>query len=321
MNRVRVMRGLLGAASFFVAPPLLALTRRRDVAPIFLYHRVSPVADAAYPPLHPDELDRHCAFLAKTFRVLRLSELIERALGGAPIRGCAAITFDDGYRDFREYALPILARHGLPVTHFLVADCVDHGRPPWTYRLNRIARSRKWASDEEGRQRSHVASLDSPGREAWLADMTREPAAALPPMLGADDIRAIDGGLVDWGSHTGAHGFLDLLAEPEVRREVGESRERLEAITGTRVRLLAYPNGRHDAAAEAAASRAGYDAALAVSDALLVPTTRRFAVPRFDVTGHPTRLLRLEATGLLGATRRLRGRVAVDPRTRSIPQG
>ena len=124
--------------------------------------------------------------------------------------------------------------------------------------------------------------------------------------LRAEDVRAIDPELVEWGSHTASHGFIDRLPEHEVVREVEGSRRRLEAVTGADVRLLAYPNGHHGGGAERAAEKAGYESALTVDEAFVTPRSPRFAVPRFDVGGHPTRMLKLEATGLLGALRRAR---------------
>ncbi len=39
------------------------------------------------------------------------------------------VTFDDGTEDFAEVALPILQRHGIPVTLYIATDFVESGRP------------------------------------------------------------------------------------------------------------------------------------------------------------------------------------------------
>ncbi len=298
---------MIGAAGVVFAPPLLAVQQLRAVAPIFLYHRVSPVEDTPYALIPPETFDEHCEFLAKKFTVLPLSELIERAADGLPIRECCAISFDDGYLDFREHAFPILRRHGLPVTHFLVADCVADGLPPWTDRLNCLALAHGWSVAKTNATRQRVGAWDAERRRAWLTENERSTNGAKPhpAMLRAADVQAI-GSDVDWGSHTTSHGFLDRLSDGEIEREVTGSRSRLEALTGTAVRLLAYPNSYFNERTCRAVESAGYAAALTVGDAPLTPRSSRFAVPRFDVGGHPRRMLSLEATGVLGALRRLR---------------
>ena len=229
-------------------------------------------------------------------------------VGGKPTRGCCAICFDDGYEEFRQHALPVLLRHSFPVTHFLVADCVEDGTPPWTYRMNRLSIAFGWSSREAKASQQLVGGKDACARAAWLAERERAmpPEMLLPRMLRAKDIRAIDSHLVEWGSHTASHGFLDRLSDEEVEREVCTSKHRLEALTGTPIRLLAYPNGYYDDRVQRAARRADYAAALTVQGACVGRSSPPFAIPRFDVGGHPSRMLALEVTGALGALRRLR---------------
>ena len=64
-----------------------------------------------------------------------------------------AVTFDDGFLDNYEVALPILARYGVPATFYLMVDAVDSGTPPWYCRLNRAFRTTQrteWADPEYG---------------------------------------------------------------------------------------------------------------------------------------------------------------------------
>ena len=131
-------------------------------------------------------------------------------------------------------------------------------------------------------------------------------APALPPMLRAEDIRAVGNDAVEWGSHTASHGFLDRVSDAELEREVSDSKQRLEAVTSHAVRLLAFPNGYYDGRAGAAVERAGYMGAFTVRGALIGRLAKRFEAPRFDVGGHPTQMLKLELTGVLESLRRLR---------------
>jgi peptidoglycan/xylan/chitin deacetylase (PgdA/CDA1 family) len=91
--------------------------------PILMYHSISARPPAATAPLavHPAAFADQMAWLRDHgFTPLTLSGL-DRALPERPV----VITFDDGYADFHEVALPILARHGFPATVFVTTGWVD----------------------------------------------------------------------------------------------------------------------------------------------------------------------------------------------------
>lgn len=93
-----------------------------DLAIVLTYHSISegpaPLCTAAR------ELERQLDLLRSAlFEPLPLAELVRRLAGGRPLPSRSfALTFDDGYRDFRTAALPILERRGLPATLFVTAS-------------------------------------------------------------------------------------------------------------------------------------------------------------------------------------------------------
>jgi len=64
------------------------------------------------------------------FRFVTLAELARRAGGGVPEPGLAAITFDDGLRNNRTTALPILREYGIPATVYVTVGFLG-GASPW----------------------------------------------------------------------------------------------------------------------------------------------------------------------------------------------
>jgi len=65
------------------------------------------------------------------YHVISLQQAVDALFGDARLPGRSVVlTFDDGYRNFRDYAWPILRRHGFPATLFMVADKVG-GRADW----------------------------------------------------------------------------------------------------------------------------------------------------------------------------------------------
>lgn len=83
------------------------------------YHRIVPAPAGTADPytVRPELFAAHVAWLARRgYRALPLGE----ALAGPPAP-TVALTFDDGYRDFRQHAYPVLQQHGFRSTLFVVA--------------------------------------------------------------------------------------------------------------------------------------------------------------------------------------------------------
>lgn len=287
----------------------LARQRRRDAGIVLLYHRVSLLQDRAYAPISPEAFQEHCRFIASNFDVVTLAEIVERLRSGRSLAGTCAITFDDGYRDFIEYALPVLAHFRFPVTHFLLADAVRSGAAVWTYRARLIATA---AHNPPKLPMGELEAMRRSVREQWLDEKERETRElpALPAMLRAADLDRIDRTLVEWGSHTLSHAMLDRVPPDEARVEISESKRELEAIVGRPIRFLAYPNGRSNGVVEEFAREAGYEAAFAVGQVEIGGGAPMFALPRVDVGAIPLPMLSLEVSGVTERVRRLRARLA-----------
>jgi peptidoglycan/xylan/chitin deacetylase (PgdA/CDA1 family) len=91
-------------------------------------------------------------------------------------------------------------------------------------------------------------------------------------------------------SHTLTHPRLAGLAAEPLRRELTDSRSRLEDLLGRAVRHLAYPFGSVDATARAAAADAGYATAVTTAIGRASARDDRLALPRLNVSGRDTLL-------------------------------
>lgn len=95
--------------------------------PVYYYHRVGPFRDGAPPKMNvaPEAFREHMSVLARRARPIPLDELVACAREGRPFpRAAVAVTFDDGYRDLMEFALPVLREWRIPATFFVVTGGV-----------------------------------------------------------------------------------------------------------------------------------------------------------------------------------------------------
>ena len=105
--------------------PLSRLSGAKTL-PILCYHSINDTQNEESQPLEVDLFERHLAWLSTHYNVIPLSDLIARLRSDDPIEeDVVAITFDDGYRDNFEIALPLLEKYKCHATFFIVSDFIN----------------------------------------------------------------------------------------------------------------------------------------------------------------------------------------------------
>ena len=108
------------------------IRRRRSV--VLGYHGVAEGRlrdDLSLLQVSPSRFRTHLELLLQAgFRFVTMAEFARRADGGTPEPGLAAITFDDGMRNNRTVALPILSEYGIAATVYVTIGFID-GASPW----------------------------------------------------------------------------------------------------------------------------------------------------------------------------------------------
>jgi peptidoglycan/xylan/chitin deacetylase (PgdA/CDA1 family) len=127
------------------------------------------------------------------------------------------------------------------------------------------------------------------GRIGAVNDWDAGGAVGRRPLMSAEEIRRMAEGGVAAGAHSRTHASLPDLDDDAVRDEVAGSRRDLEAATGQAVTAFAYPYGRHDARAVAAAREAGYASACTAFGRAARPGDDPFLIPRIEVRGTDSR--------------------------------
>ncbi len=285
---------------------------------VLMYHRVldDPEAQEEYAQtgiaVSTATFAAQVAYLARRYTVLSAGDYVERLRRNETLPPrCAVITFDDGWRDNFENAYPILKRFGIPATIFVCSDFVGTTAKFWFHNLLHAVVTRNLGARDlqvaletaAGGKRDNLKipetlvgvylldhflrlakSLQAPEIDKLLAAV--RPAAGAEKsewaerrfVLSWDEIAAMEPDLVEIGSHGRSHRLLTAIPVMEAQQELLESKRILEAKTGRRVRVAAYPNGAYDETIKGYAVAAGYAGAFAVDvgDGSEDP----FAVPR-----------------------------------------
>lgn len=110
----------------------------RGGAVVLLYHRVAePLTDPWDMAVTPAHFSEHMAVLRQHGAVVPLRVLPELLRGRRVRQRCVAVTFDDGYADNLQAALPVLEQEDIAATLFVTTGTLG-GKEFWWDRLTRL---------------------------------------------------------------------------------------------------------------------------------------------------------------------------------------
>jgi peptidoglycan/xylan/chitin deacetylase (PgdA/CDA1 family) len=227
---------------------------------------VNDDGDPFFPALPLAHFGAQLDHLARTYRVEPLDAVLDWLAAGAPGPTRVALTFDDGYPDTLECALPELERRGLPATLLLSTAPCETGEALWTDRVRATVRQTREASLEHPVLGPSPLPLASPAQRlqtlrVLLARLkrlgarpllktvdeieTRLGAPSRPPrVLSWDDVSRLTAGGFSIGGHTHRHLIVSRLDDEELRSEITTSIRLIEERLSRPVTSFAYPNGQ-----------------------------------------------------------------------------
>jgi len=211
---------------------------------------------------------RQMEIVAQDFVPVTLDDILLFLQGEAGLpRRAIAVTFDDGFADNYEFATPILNHFGIRAAFYATVNLIGTSEAPWYCRLryafltthkgewsdefNRMTWTLKDPASREAALLTafdHCAPLVSDKQEKAIRDIetaleAKFHAGGQSTMMDWDDLRRLraDGHIV--GSHTLTHPNLAHVSDDEhLRRELEESRRRIESELGSEVIHFSYPH-------------------------------------------------------------------------------
>lgn len=267
-------------------PLLTVLTYHRTAEPEEVGELDPGVAEASARELRAQlaAIKEHCSVIS--MEDLRLA-CCGRPLPPNPV----LITFDDGYRDCHDVALPILREAGVPATFFIPTSYPEAGRLFWWDRvsliLGRCRRERvelsypaplvveptRALAEAFNRVCRAIKRTTDVHIDRTMEDLERATGISLGPeeerriaaatIMDWPQIRALRRAGMDVQSHSHQHAVLNTMSPAEVTRDLDCSRRLLSDALGEEIHAVAYPvgyplEGAHREAVRAAGFEIGF---------------------------------------------------------------
>ncbi len=320
--RTNVIRAGLGAL-YFTGAHYLLRPIFSGIGAIFTLHHVRPRRDAEFQPnrhleVAPEFLHAMLSHLrSRDIDIITMDEVHQRLVERNFSRRFACFTLDDGYRDNRDFALPVMRDFDAPFTAYVVSDFAEGTGRLWWIALEMVIAGASAIEVAIGDVATRLDASTPAAKQAafdrlhdWLRslpgehDIQRE-IAALCARHGIDDSAIsrnlcmswdelkpfADDPLVSIGAHTITHCNLARETEEIVRHEMAIGRARIENALQRPVVHLAYPYGDKIAAGArefALARSAGFETAVTTRPGMIFAESADHltALPRVSLNGN-----------------------------------
>ncbi len=321
MKTISDLLDQLGAIPANLLASMLSPSGKRARLSILIYHRVLAKPDA----LTNDRCDKkifdlQIRTLSRYFNVLPLPEAINRLKEKNLPRKAACITFDDGYADNADNALPILQKYGVPATFFISTGFTDGGMmwndkiielirhaPGNSLNLNAIDLGKHEIGSLEQRRQTlftligKLKYLSFDNRHTLIEQLYQLIPTTLPDtvMMTADQLRQLHRAGMEIGDHTLNHPILARTESKTAYAEIADGKSKLENIIQAPVRFFAYPNGKpgQDYLPEHVVMlrKIGFEAAFTTAQGVADYNSDIYQLPRFTPwdTGRTQFILRM----------------------------
>lgn len=227
-----------------------------------------------------NELEAQCRLIRESCHPISITHWLSSRNGGAPLPERPVLfTFDDGYRNLYQLALPILERFEIPAVLFVCSEPVIGRRFFWYDKVALLH------GEERVRAMKALPYADwlreCEAMELSALDETHPASPLLPKQLEALSRHP----LIELGGHTRSHAVLSRAPEDRQRAEILRNREEIEELTGTKVRAFAYPGGLpevdYDPISVRIVSEVGFELAFTTQPAFADELGSPLQIPRF----------------------------------------
>jgi peptidoglycan/xylan/chitin deacetylase (PgdA/CDA1 family) len=292
----------------------LADYRLRDQGFVLMYHRVLKKPDENNIFVQPgmyvsaESFQRQIYFLKKRFKIIFLSDMLNRVKQGLKVGQCCALTFDDGWLDNYSQAFPILNEIQAPATIFLSSGYIGTCRIFWpeelaTYLQNpkliniagKYSLIKRFLDEVPVNLCKNVCIEKAVSAAKKYSQQHREDLLScfrdsLPiinnnrMIMNWEEVREMkSSGNITFAAHTVNHVILDQISLSMAEEEIVVSREEVKKKLGQCEKIFSYPNGNYNRELQSILERHGFQGAVTAKKGLVGKKTPLFEIPRIGV--------------------------------------
>jgi len=331
----QLLKHIVTSAASQLGPHRMSLLTQDPQLWVLMYHRILPRDDIRYrleePGMivTPDTFAMHLRELKRHFDLMDFSEWLRLRAAGEPLpRRACTITFDDGWHDNYEYALPIIKASATPVTLFAVVEKIGSDFQFWPNIVSALLASNAFIAMRQqpllaSALNQVTATTNTDNRELMAAVINalkqfsdadifaaldaiswqQHLSFALPRgLMTWEELRTMsDSGLVTIGSHTCNHKRLNAqLSGDEITHEIITSKALLKKQMPAAADIFCFPNGDYNSAALDAVTQT-YNAAVTtrrgIVNAANTPVHQLCRIGLHEHVSHTPRLLGARLSG------------------------
>ena len=309
---------------------VLHYKNRKKICVLMLHGVMAPHIQTSWVPLrdqlNPNDLKRTLNILSEYYQFITIEQCVDILDGKSPpIDNAILITFDDGYRNNIDYALPICESFSIKPVLFVTTSHINSGLPFWFDRLD-YALQQNMGEVLSLTYQGYIYHFDARTREDLIISYKKfrddckqcfnddiklnnlfnglseileaRSGLKLSDISDKDDWSAIvswetlkeavSKGRLDVASHTEDHLRLDCLNEDDISSQLKQSKVCIENELAVKCHYFCYPNGNYNGLAIKLVKEAGYRAAFSTDIGLCESMDDLMTLKRFNFPAKKT---------------------------------
>ena len=275
---------------------------------VLVYHYIDTKLSHNWGPwkfgLETSEFERQIKLLNQSRTIIPINQLISYINGGKGLpQNSTVITFDDGYSNFSESALPILEKHNVPATIYVPTRLMKKSGTPYEFRLA-TALSRSSSVNVEILENTVEGKLNSESDIIEAYHIIKNLLKELTPEVQDEIITELEGtpitthtvmseqkiqqlkrhSLITIGGHSHEHMPLNTLSNSKQRASISKCYNRLKEVLASPPRHFSFPYGSFNKSAARAVKEVGFKSAVTTQSRPISARDwrRPYTIPRID---------------------------------------
>ena len=224
-----------------------------------MFHRVNPDIDHLWPSITPSTFEKLIKLILKNAQIISINNIFQNNFKN---KNKLIFTFDDGYKDFLDYALPIIKKYNLEANLNICPKLVSNSLIPWTQKINFLLKNNSLALSKLLNEFSikynivkvnsltfnficdKIHNLNNANYKKFNYKLNKIPLNTENILLNWNEIKYCFQNGVIIGNHSNSHLNIDKLNYSELDFEINKSRIFINNIINKNTNIFSIPSGK-----------------------------------------------------------------------------